>query len=108
MQSWWNFVAQRSSDSVSSSFMTLAGAEAVRLRTLESGEGSMLQCHIDGSFGVFDGRVDQRHRAVLGFDEHAELGAPEDYGLRAALDKVRDRSLELLPRSRQNDAFGKL
>ena len=52
---------------------------------------------VDGSFGVCDGRVDERHRAVLGFDEPAELGAREDYGLRAALDKVRDRSLELLP-----------
>src|SRR5262245_8091627 len=68
----------------------------------------MSQCHVDGSLGMCDGRVDQRHRAVLGFDEHAELGAPEDYGLRAALDKVRYRSLELLPRSRQKDAFGKL
>ena len=70
--------------------------------------GSMLQCHIDGSFGMCDGRVDERHRTVLGFDKHAELGAPEDYGLRAALDKVRDRSLELLPRSRQQEALGKL
>src|SRR4029077_17348535 len=51
---------------------------------------------------------DERHRAVLGFDERAELGAPEDYGLRTALDKGCDRSLELLPRSGQNDAFGKL
>ena len=68
----------------------------------------MLQCHVDGSFGMCDGRVDERHRAGLGFDEHAELGAPEDYGLRTALDKVRDRSVELLPRSGQKDAFGKL
>jgi hypothetical protein len=68
----------------------------------------MLQCQVDSSFGVSDGRVDERHRAVLSFDEHAELGAPEDYGLRAPLDKVRDRSLELLPRSGQKDAFGKL
>ena len=68
----------------------------------------MLQCHVDGSFGMCDGRVDERHRAVLSFDEHAELGAPEDYGLRTALDKVRDRSVELLPRSGQKDAFGKL
>ena len=59
----------------------------------------MLQCHVDGSFGVRQGRVDERDRALLGFDEHAELGAPEDDGLRAALGTVGDRSLELLPRS---------
>ena len=28
----------------------------------------MLQCHVDGSFGVCDGRVDERHRAVLSLD----------------------------------------
>jgi hypothetical protein len=54
------------------------------------------------------GRVDQRHRAVSGFKEHAELGASEDDGLRAAPDKICDRSLEFLPRGRQKYALGKL
>ena len=70
--------------------------------------GLLLQGHLNRSLGVCQGRVDQRHRAVPGFEEHAEFGASEDDCLRAAVHKICDRSLELVPRCRQKDALGKL
>ena len=68
--------------------------------------GLLFQGNLHRSLGVCQGRVDQRHRAVPGFEEHAELGAFEDHGLRAAPDKIRDRGLELLPCGRQKYALG--